>query len=72
MPKIANNPIKGRKMRFNENTKVKTYFKSGNTTTLFCKGMTQLASMSLAMYIERFCKSHDSALEGHFIFSNHG
>lgn len=56
-------------MRFKESQKVKTYFKNGGTTTLFCKGMTQLASTSLALYIERFVKSHGSALEGNFMFS---
>ena len=59
-------------MRFDESRKVKMYYKSGNSTMLLCKGLTQLAATSLALYIERFVKQHGVQLDGNFIFSNHG
>lgn len=51
--------------------KCKLFFKAGNSTMLICKGMTKLASESLALYIERFIKNHNSRLEGRFICPRH-
>lgn len=36
---------------------------------LLCKGLSSLAATSLGMYIENYCKKHNSKLEGTFIFT---
>lgn len=55
------------KKKYDEQQKVRVFFKSGNSSMLLCKNMTSLAATSLEMYIVSYCKGHNSKLEGTFI-----
>lgn len=48
---------------------IRMFLKSGTSTMLLCKGLSSLAATSLGMYIENYCKKHNSKLEGTFIFT---
>lgn len=55
------------RLKYDEQQKVRLYFKSGDSTMLLCKGLTSLAAMGLSIDIEKYCKRHNCVLEGHFI-----
>ena len=62
-----NQLLKKPRVKYNEQQKVRMYFKAGDSTMLLCKGLTSLAATGLAIDIERYLKRHNCALEGHFI-----
>ena len=57
------------KLKYDEKQIVKMYLKAGSSTMLLCKDLTLLAANSLSHQIEKFCKEHNTKLEGNFIFT---
>lgn len=62
-----NQIVRKPRLKYDEQQKVRLYFKSGDSTMLLCKGLTSLAATGLQIDIDKYVKRHNCRLEGHFI-----